>query len=296
MANSYTWGEDSEKRTEPDGYDHLVSHDVLLRSWFQQDAECDQLRAKDPLILWMENKPLEFLTGLSLSSSLISAGKETIWESWRSFASANLSSEDSVTLLSDKRKSAFLGMNLRTYAAMRKSLWKELNFSQLMIGLSAPILDFLTSRKTPTTSDAEFLRRIFLKHLEMVEMARQQFSKKSTPRPNKFHATCNKVTCSSSLGTWLAFIGALRAFPNTKHLYPEILTDNHKKTQPRKRLWTNCRQIFVVLLYLQEHWSKHVVVLFFLDMVRLSATAKVCLKCHQAEDHPIVDFYGAELS
>ena len=30
-------------------------------------------------------------------------------------------------------------------------------------------------------------------------------------------------------------------------------------------------------------------------MVRLSATAKVCLKCHQAGDHPIVDFYGAKL-
>ena len=228
MANSYTWGEDSEKRTEPDAYDHLVSQDVLLRNWFQQDAESVQLRAKDHLVL----------TGLSLSSSLISAGKETIWESWRSFVSANLSSEGSVTLLSDKRKGAFLGMNLRTYAAMRKSLWKELNFSQLMIGLSAPILDFLTSRKTPSTSDAEFLRRIFLKHLEMVEMARQQISRNSTPSTNKFHAACNKVTCSSSLGTWLAFIGATRALSNLKlTLYPEILTDNHEETQPRKRLW-----------------------------------------------------------
>ena len=151
MANSYTWGEDSEKRTEPDAYDHLVSQDVLLRNWFQQDAESVQLRAKDHLVL----------TGLSLSSSLISAGKETIWESWRSFVSANISSEGSVTLLSDKCKGAFLEMNLRTYAAMRKSLGKELNFFQIMIGLSAPVLDLLTSRETPTTSAADFLRRIF---------------------------------------------------------------------------------------------------------------------------------------
>ena len=58
QATVDTWDEDGERKDKTDGEDHLVTEDMLLRNWLQQDAECNQLSIKDLLMLGMGNRQL----------------------------------------------------------------------------------------------------------------------------------------------------------------------------------------------------------------------------------------------
>ena len=242
-ADDDTWDEDSEWKVSLDGDNDLVSEDVLLQSWFQQGNKCDQLSVKHHLVLWLRNST-RFPYRLVAVEQFDFCRDKPIRENWRSFSSANSSSEESATLLADKQKWACLRMSLATCAAIFKSLRKELKLSHFLVGLSAFASDLLTSRKIPTKSAADSLRCVLLTTSKDGENGQRDFLKKMGPLTQQFSQSALAGIPRVPVSAGLSAVGAW--YHSSTVIDSKIsLTLLATKTGFLSSVWSHCKTVLL---------------------------------------------------